>query len=299
MLVAVRGQAVQFLGGGQLDGLHALVGRGAADDKGDMVGRAGGRAQVFHLLDQELVELVRGQQRLGLLVEHGLVGGAAALGHEDELVVVAVGGQDVDLGRQVGAGVDLLVHVQGHGLGVAQVFLGVGLVDALGEPLLVLDAGPDLLPFLGGHGGGAGVLADRQVELGGDLGVAQEGQGHALVVHGGLGVAEDLGDLLVVGRTQEEGDIAHGLIGQDRERLGADPDDVLVGEFLHHDIFFRALYLAVGGLVLAEWERVLIHEGFGGHALLSFQLFLVRPQGPCFVVYGSGILVKNWRFVES
>ena len=54
VLVALGRQAVQFLGGSQLDGLHAGVGRGAADDKGDVVGRAGGGTQVFHLFNQEL-----------------------------------------------------------------------------------------------------------------------------------------------------------------------------------------------------------------------------------------------------
>ncbi len=70
VLVAFGRQAVEVLGGGQLDGLHGGVGRGAADDEGDVVGRAGGGAEGLHLVDQVLEQLLRGEQRLGLLVEH-------------------------------------------------------------------------------------------------------------------------------------------------------------------------------------------------------------------------------------
>ena len=254
------GQAVELLGGGQLDGLHDRVGRGAADDEGEVVGRAGRGAERLHLGDQVVEQLLGGEQRLGLLVEHGLVGGAAALGDEEELVGVTLGGVEVDLRRQVGAGVLLLVHVERDGLGVAQVLLGVGLVDALGDVFLVVDAGPDLLALLGDDGGGAGVLAGRQLELGGDHGVAQEGHGDALVVARGFRVGQDLGDLLVVFLAQQEGDVLHGGVGQDGDRLGADPQHFLAGKVVNADIFFRTGNLVVLGFVLGNGIRVLIGE---------------------------------------
>ena len=49
-LVACRGQSVVELDAGQLDGQQVLLGRGAADDEGNVVGRAGCCSQRLHLL---------------------------------------------------------------------------------------------------------------------------------------------------------------------------------------------------------------------------------------------------------
>ena len=71
-----------------------------------------------------------------------------------------------------------------------------------------------VLALLGDDGGGAGVLAERQDAVGGDLGVLQHRQGDEAVVLGGLGIVEDRGHLLEVGGAQEEGDVVHRLLGQ-------------------------------------------------------------------------------------
>ena len=267
VLVPLGRQAVEVTGGGELDRLHAGVGRGAADDESDVIGGAGGGAEVLHLLDQVLLQLLRGEEGLGLLIEHGLVGAAATLGHEEELVVGVVGGEDVDLRREVGAGVDLLVHIQRHGLAVAQVLFGVGLVNPLADVLGVIDSGPDLLPLLGDDGGGAGVLAGGELELGGDHGVAQKGQGDAHVVAGSFGIAKDLGDLLVVRLAQEEGDILHRRVGENGQSLGIDLEHLLAGEFLHRDQLLGTGDLVVAGGVLVEGGGVLVDEFRGGHVL--------------------------------
>ena len=68
---------------------------------------------------------------LRLLVEKALVGRAAALGDEEEFVFVARLGIEVDLRRQIVAGVDLLVHRQRRDLAVAQIGLGIGAADAV------------------------------------------------------------------------------------------------------------------------------------------------------------------------
>ena len=120
-LVAAGRQAVEVAGRGQLGRLQGVLGRRAADDDGQVVGRAGRRAERAQLLVEERQQARRVEQRLGLLEQVALVGRAAALGHEQELVLVAVGGVDLDLGRQVGAGVDLLAHVERRHLRVAQV----------------------------------------------------------------------------------------------------------------------------------------------------------------------------------
>ncbi len=101
----VGGQAVVILGGGQLDGLQTGLGAGAADYKGQMIGRAGGGADGFHFVRQKRLQFLRVEQRLGFLEQIGLVGAAAALGYKEELVFAALGGIEVDLGGQVGAGV--------------------------------------------------------------------------------------------------------------------------------------------------------------------------------------------------
>ena len=225
-----------------------------------MVGRAGGGAERLHLLHQELLQGARIQEGLGLLVEVGLVGRAAALGQEEELVLVARGGVDVDLRRQVGLGVDLVVHVQRRVLGIAQVLLGVGGVDAGREHLGVVTAGPHVLSLLGDHAGGAGVLADRQHVVGGHLGVAQHGIGHFLVVARGFGVGKNLGDLLVVGRTQAEGDLAHGLVGQHLQPFRIDLEHLLTVEGLGGHVLGGTFQQPEFGCILGERERILIHK---------------------------------------
>ena len=52
-LITCRGQSVLVFDAGQLHGEQVLLGRGTADDEGDVVGRTGGGAQRLHLLDEE------------------------------------------------------------------------------------------------------------------------------------------------------------------------------------------------------------------------------------------------------
>ena len=107
-------QRVQPAGGGQLHRLHRRFRRRAADDDRQVIRRAGGGAERLDLGFQELQQLARGQNRAGLLEQEALVGRPAALGdeHQGKLVgvVLARRGQDVELHRQVVAGVDLLEH---------------------------------------------------------------------------------------------------------------------------------------------------------------------------------------------
>ncbi len=97
-----------------------------------------------------------------------LVGRAAALGHEEERVGVAVDRRDLDLGREVGLGVDLVPHRGGGHLRVAEVVALVGVEDAAGEGLLVAAAGEHQLALLALHDRGAGVLAHGEDAAGRD-----------------------------------------------------------------------------------------------------------------------------------
>ena len=91
-----------------------------------------------------------------------------------------------------------------NGLGIAQVFFGVGFKNSFGEEFLIFAAGPDLLAFFADDGGGARVLAEGQLKFGGDFGIAQHGNGDAAVVVGGFRIAQNFGDLLVVLGPQQE-----------------------------------------------------------------------------------------------
>ena len=180
---AVRGQralgreVVEVVRRGVLRGLERELRRRTADHHGQVVRRAGGGAERADLLVEELQHPRRVQDRLRLLVEEGLVGRAAALGHEEELVLrlaVVLGRVDLDLRRQVGAGVLLLPRGQRRELGVAQVELRVGVVHPARDRLGVVGAGEHALGLLAHHDRGAGVLAHRQHAARGDVDVLEQ-----------------------------------------------------------------------------------------------------------------------------
>ncbi|CDA02809.1 putative uncharacterized protein [Klebsiella variicola CAG:634] len=112
VLVAFGRQAVVVAGGGQLHGLQRRFCRGTADHKRDVVWRAGGGTEGTHLLDQIVFQLRRSDQRFGFLIEIGFIGGTAAFRHTQELILFTVDAVEIDLRRQVGAGVDLFIHIQ-------------------------------------------------------------------------------------------------------------------------------------------------------------------------------------------
>ncbi|MNI85848.1 hypothetical protein D3C73_1428770 [compost metagenome] len=74
MLIAFGRQAVIVLGRGQFDGFQRRFGRGTTDNECHVVRRAGRGTQRAHFLDQIILELARGQQRLGFLVKIGFIG---------------------------------------------------------------------------------------------------------------------------------------------------------------------------------------------------------------------------------
>jgi hypothetical protein len=223
-----------------------------------VVRRAGGGAQALHLLHQKRQQSLGIQQRFGLLVEAGLVGRAAALGDEEELVLVAVGRVEVDLRRQVGAGVPLLVQIQRRRLRVAQAVGGVGVEDAPGEGLFVAAAGEHPGALLGHDSGGAGVLAERKPALGRDQRVLEHGPGHVAVVLRRPGVLEDGGHAGVVRLAQEERGVVHRSFGEIRQACGLYDQDFLAVEPLNGDeLTCQQLVL---GVVLSEAGEGLVRK---------------------------------------
>src|SRR5579859_774673 len=147
-LAAGSRQRVEIAATRKLHRLERELRRRAADYDREVIGRTGRGAEGADLLVDELHQRLRVQHRLGLLVEERLVGGAAALGDEEQVVLVALVGEEIDLRRQIVAGVHLLVHREWRDLAVAQICLGEGLPDAGRERRCVAAAGPDALAFL-------------------------------------------------------------------------------------------------------------------------------------------------------
>src|SRR5947208_12101074 len=85
-----RGQIVEIAAGGKLHRLHRQLRRGAADDDGEVVGRAGGGAERQNLLLEKRDHAVVGEDRRRRLKEKRLVGRAAAFVDEQKIVFVLV-----------------------------------------------------------------------------------------------------------------------------------------------------------------------------------------------------------------
>ena len=274
---ALGGQVVEVVGRGVLRGLQRELRRRAADHDGQVVRRAGGRAERADLLVQELQHPGRVEHRLGLLEQERLVGRPTALGHEEELVLRTLralrGRVELDLRGQVGAGVLLLPRGQRRELGVAQVELRVGVVDAPGDRLAVVGAGQHALGLLAHHDRGAGVLAHRQHAAGGDVDVLQQVERDEAVVARRLRVVDDLPQLSQVRGPQEVGDVVHRLRRQPLDRLGRDPQEGLpVGLERGHAL---GGHQPVRRVVRADRQQVGVVEiGTGAHVR---RLLPVRP----------------------
>ena len=196
------------------------------------------------------------QKRRRALVEEALVRGAAPLGHEQELVGILPIGVDLDLCRQIVAGVLLLEHRQRRELRVAQVLLVVGALDAFGDGLLVTAVRHHEATLLAHDDRGAGILAHRQDTACGDVGVFQKVEGDETVVRRRLGIVQDLGELVEMAGAQEMVDVDHRLLGQQANRRAVDRQDLAAGKGLDADAVGRQL--AVRRLVLGWLKHRLV-----------------------------------------
>ncbi len=225
-LAALGRQPVEVAGRGELHGLEVQLRRGAADDEGQVVRRAGRRSQRLHFAGHEREQGFGVQDGLGLLEQQGLVGRAAALGDAEQAVFVAADRIEFDLRGQIAVRVDFLVHGQGRVLRVAQVALRISLENTPGQRLLVAVAAEHPLALLADDDGCPGVLAHGEDHLGGDDGVLQQLQSHVTVVGGALRIIEDAGEQLQVGRPIQMRDIGKGLPGQQRQPFRCDFEDL-------------------------------------------------------------------------
>ena len=153
-----------------------------------MIGRAGCSAQSLHLLHQEGHQLVGVQQSLRFLIQISLVGRAAAFGYEEEFIFIALFGMNLNLSRQIAAGVHLLIHGKRRILRITEIVFGVRFVNAVSYLLLIVATGPYMLTFVTCADCRARILAHGQNTFGTDIGVAQHGQSHETVVVAGFGI---------------------------------------------------------------------------------------------------------------
>ena len=106
--------------------------------------------------------------------------------------------------------------------------------------------------------GRAGVLARGEFAPGRNDLVEQHGVSHELVVVGGLGIIEDVAQLLQVGGTQVERHVAVSGFGQEFEASGVDLEDLAAVAFDDFHVILRQQ--TVLGFVFPDGERLLINE---------------------------------------
>ena len=188
------------------------------------------------------------------------------------MVFHTLGCLDVDLRGEVAFRVDLVVHGQGRVLRVTEILLGVGLVNAVRESLLITIPGPDLLAFLTVDNCRTRILAEGEQTLACHVGIAEEGQGDILVVVARLGIAQDLGDLLVVRAAQHEGNIAEGGVRHRGQTLFLDLEDGLTLELRDGNIIFRKQIILCR--VRSQLEHRLILKRRCCHIFRVFKLLL-------------------------
>ena len=227
VLAAFGRERVEVAGTGQLGQLQRVLGTRTADDDAQVIRRTGGGAERADLLVHPRGEAGRIEERLRLLEQQALVGRTAALGHEQELVRVATNGFDVDLGRKVVAGVDLVPEIDCRHLRVAKVGVDVGVPHALGDRLFVVGPGDHVLALFALYERGARVLATGQDAARGDGRVFQQIESDEAVVGTRLGVVEDLAELAEVTGTQQVLNVVHRLLREERDHLGVDLEERL------------------------------------------------------------------------
>ena len=218
-------ERVEIFRRGELHRLQRQLRARAADDDRQVIGRAGRRAEGENLFLQERDQAIVRQDRRRRLIEETLVGGAAALGDEQEFVRVLALGGNLDLRGQIVAGVLLLEHRERRDLAVAQVLLLVGAADPRRDGGFVAAFRPDEPALLGDDDRGSRVLAHRQHAAGGDVGVLQQIISDELVVGGRFRIVENLGELPEMAGAQQMVDVDHRLFAQGAQRLRVDHED--------------------------------------------------------------------------
>lgn len=263
ILIALSWEIVIILDRSLLDSGEVGFSRRTTDDESDMIGRTSGSAESLHLLDKERHESFLIEDSLSLLIEISLICRSTTLSHEEELILIAFGGMDFDLRREVATGINLIIHIEGSILRIAEIILGISLINTLRDHLLIVAACPDLLTLIGGADRSAGILAEREDTLSGDFGITEHGESHILIIFGGFGIVKDLSHHLVMFAAEHKRTIVRGDISQQGESLRVyDEHFMAVPIFDFNEIFGDELIL---GGIRSEREHFLIMKRFISH----------------------------------
>ena len=228
-----------------------------------MIRRTCRGAQSQHLLLEKCQQTVFGEHRRRRLKQKTLVGGAAALRHEHELVGVIALGVDLALRRHIVGGVFFLIHRQRRHLRIAQVATQIRVARALAQGGFVVAVADDVAAFLAHDDRGAGVLAHRQYAAGGDVGILEEIERDEFVVVAGFGVVEDIAQLLQMARPQIMVDVAESGLAERPQRLARHHQHVLAQHLLDPHPIGRDLLVRRGIGPQRKQRRVLVgRNGF-------------------------------------
>eukprot|EP01139_Manchomonas_bermudensis_P000432 Amastigsp_a429_239.p2 type:complete len:281 gc:universal Amastigsp_a429_239:971-1813(+) len=199
------------------------------------------------------------QERFGLLVQVGLVRRPAAFGNKEKVVVRPRRRHEIDLGRQIGPRVLLLVHRQRRNHRVAQRGLGVRFVHPPRNRLLVTLVRPHILAFLADDVAVARVLARRELHARGNVGVLEKLQGDKAVVLRRLGVLENVRELLKMRGAEQMRHVAERGRREERQPLRRNLEDLAALHGRRAHVVARDLAPRDIGLAL-EAENVLVLE---------------------------------------
>ena len=276
--VSGRGQTIVVVGGCQFHGEQVFLGRSPADDECNVIGRTGCRTQCFHFFHQERNECPGVENGFRFLVEVCLIRRSTAFGDAEEFILHTFGSFQVDLCGKITFGIYFVVHGKGRVLGVAQVFLGIGFVNAEGESFFIAISRPDLLAFLSVNDCRTGVLTERKYSFGGHFGIAEEGERYVFIVFAGFGIAQNLSYLFVVRTAKHKRYIAEGGVRHSGKTFLFDFQDGFPFELAYRYIIFREQIIL--GRVFAEREHGLILKRCDSHSYMLFSMFCLTMGRP-------------------
>ena len=160
------------------------------------------------------------KQSFGFLEEIALVGRAAALCHEEELVCIAIDCTDFDFCRKVVSSVLLFIHRDWRHLAVAKIACLIRVEHAMSDCFLVVAACHHELALLALHDCGSCVLTHGQHAACSNACVLQQVECNELVVRACFRVMQNVVQLLQVVTAQKVCDIAHCGLSEKCDCLG-------------------------------------------------------------------------------
>ena len=159
------------------------------------------------------------EQRFGFLEEIALVGRAATLCHEEELVRITVDRADFDFCRKVVASVLLFIHRDGRHLAVAKIACLIRVEYAVSDCFFIVAACHHELALFALHDCGACVLTHGQHATCSNACVLQQVECNELVVRACFRVIQNVVQLLQVITAQKVCNVAHCGLSEKCDRL--------------------------------------------------------------------------------